>query len=140
MDQDGGDDLRVLVAHQIGHALAVHPLQALDTRGIARDQNPVNQRGSFVVTQCLGHDVADVFIRINAERGVALRLQQEVAQHQIQCFAGDRLHARHGGADFLHLFGFEVFHDRSGLILAQREHQYRSFFNAGITHCRSPSS
>ena len=42
--QDRGDDLRVLVAQQLGHRAGVHPLQALDARDVAALQDAVDQQ------------------------------------------------------------------------------------------------
>ncbi len=48
VDQDGGDDLRMFIAHQLSNRLRIHPFQALDAAGVARAENAVEQRGSLV--------------------------------------------------------------------------------------------
>ena len=81
-DTDGGDDLRMLMADEFGHGLAIHPFQAFYTRRFTRAQNAVEQRAGFVITQCLGQHAADVIIRVYAYRGVVFSLLPECGQHR----------------------------------------------------------
>ena len=51
MDQNSRHDLWMFVAQQLGHCRGIHPLQALDARGIVAAQDPIEQQGRFVITQ-----------------------------------------------------------------------------------------
>ncbi len=125
----------MLVAHQFGHRLRIHPLQAFDAAGVARAEDAVQQRRRLVFAQGLGQHGADILVRIHTERGVLVGLGTEFVEHPFQFFALDRLHDRHRGAKLLHLARAEVFHHLGGLFLAQSQHQDRSLLYAGITHC-----
>ncbi len=135
VDQDGGDDLRVFVADELGHRLRVHPLEAFDTGGIAPAEDAVEQGSGLVVAQRLGQHAADVFVRIQTQRGGLAGFGDEGFQHFVDFLEADVAQRRHGRAELLDLFRAQVFHDFGGLILAQGEHEDGTFLNAVVTHC-----
>ena len=51
--QDGRDDLRMLVAQQLGHRAGVHPLQALDAGDVGALQDAVDQQVGLVLAGAL---------------------------------------------------------------------------------------
>ena len=62
VDQDGGDDLRVFVADQVGHGGRVHPLEAFDAGGVAAVHDARDQVGGAVVAERLGQHGLDQLV------------------------------------------------------------------------------
>ncbi|MCU0814512.1 MAG: hypothetical protein MUC32_09450, partial [Burkholderiaceae bacterium] len=68
--EDRGDDLRVLVAQQLGHRTGVHPLQALDARDVAALQDAVEQQVGLVLAERLAQHALDVLVGVGHQRAV----------------------------------------------------------------------
>ena len=64
--QDRGDDLRVLVAHQLGHRARLHPLQAFDAADVAALQDAVEQQVGLVLAERLACSTARTYSSLSA--------------------------------------------------------------------------
>ena len=106
--QDGGDDLGVLVADQVGHRAGIHPLQAFDARGLAALEDAGDEVGGLVVAQGLGQHIADVGIRIHVHRGMFVVDGVEFFQHRFHPGPGHGTQGGHGVAELLHFPGAEL--------------------------------
>ena len=134
---DDGLDLRVLETDDVGYRTRFHPLQAVETAGVAAQQNPVDQAVCLVLAQCLGEHLADVAVRADADAGLIADHVDELAHHLLDLLAVHVAHLRHGHADPLNLFGAHVAQYLSGVRLTQGEEQNRGFIHAGQFDCSS---
>lgn len=66
VDQDGGNNLRVLVVDQVSDGLRIHPLETFDTACVALPKDPVEKGECLVVSESLDHHLSDVFVRSHA--------------------------------------------------------------------------
>ncbi len=74
VDQNGGDNLRVFVANQVGGTLRFHKVERFDTAGgIARFQNIFQQAGGAFFAQRFNQYGAQVFVGVDIQRGELLR-------------------------------------------------------------------
>jgi hypothetical protein len=71
VNQNGRDDLRMLIADHFGYRARIHPFQAFDPAGIAVVHDAIQQTLSLVVPQRLGEHVADVIVGIHPDGGFA---------------------------------------------------------------------
>ena len=141
VDQNGGDDLRMLVTDNIGGALRFHKVERLDPAGgFAGFENVLQQAGGALFAQCFNQHRAQIFIGVNAQRRELLGLLLKLGQHVGQLFIRDLLDARHGGTELLYFAGAEVLKHLSGAIFANRHQQNDAFVDSGkITHGRYSS-
>ncbi|MNI70746.1 hypothetical protein D3C73_1265760 [compost metagenome] len=126
-----GDDLRMLVAHQVGHRTRVHPLQCIQAGGVAAQQDAVDQVAGLFAAQRLHQHVADVVVRAHAQRGLRAQLTAELVHHPFYLFAGDVGHGGHGDADLLHLLRFHVAQHFGRVQFTQRQQQDGGALHAG---------
>ena len=68
--QNRRQNLRVLVAQQLGHRQRVHPFQAFDARDITALQNAVNQQRRLVVAQRALQHRAHVVVRVRHQQAL----------------------------------------------------------------------
>ncbi len=130
--QDGGDDLRVLVADQLGHRWRVHPLQAFDAGGVAcrpgcgsAATTPCRRRAPWSARWRMYSSESRPTAKSAVRSGRGSRPAPPPAAR-----AGTLFMRRHGGAQLLHLARAEVFHHLGRLVLAEREHQDRALLYA----------
>jgi hypothetical protein len=138
VDQDGGDDLRVLVADQFGHRGGVHPLQAFDAGSVLAAQDARQQHRGLVVAQRLGQHLADVFVGVEPDRRIEFGLGPERGQHVDHLAVLDRLHGGHRRAQLEHFARAEEFHHLGRFGFAQRQHQDRRLLYTIVIHSRLP--
>ena len=138
--EDGGDDLRVFVANEVGDRRRVHPFEAFDAVGVAALQNARNQVGRFVVAERLGQDRAHVGVAVDVHRRRFGRRALEVGKDFLDLGPGHRLQAGHGVAELLDFFRPEVFEDFRCVILAQGDEQDGALLDAVVSWHWRPSS
>jgi hypothetical protein len=85
--QDGGDDLRVLVAQQFGHRARVHPLQALDAGDVVALQDAVDQQVGLVLAQRLAQHGLHVLVGVGHQHVFVGRDVLEVLEHAVHALA-----------------------------------------------------
>jgi hypothetical protein len=134
VDQDRRDDLRVLVAQQLGDRSGVHPLEALDAGDVGALQDAVEQQGGLVFAERLAQHRADVLVGVVDEAQLLLGDRMEELQHGLEALARDRLHARDRLADALHFLRRQVLQHLGGVFLAERHQQDRGILEAGLVH------
>ncbi|MPN46343.1 hypothetical protein SDC9_193929 [bioreactor metagenome] len=139
VDEDGGDDLRVLVLDQVGDGLCVHPLQAFDARGFAALQDARDQVGGLVVAERLGQHRADVVIGVYMDGRMFLDVLVKVVEHGLDRGPRHRLEGGHRMAELLHLARAEVLEHFGGVVLAQRDEQGRALFQSVVSWHWRPS-
>jgi len=125
------DDLRVLVAHQVGHGTRVHPLQRVQAGGVAAEQDAVDQIAGLLAAQCLHQHVADVVVRPDTERGLGAQFAAELVHHALDLLTGDIGHRRHRDTDLLHFLGFHVAQHFGCVQFAQRQQQHGGALHTG---------
>ena len=131
MGHHDGDDLRVLVAHQVGHGTRIHPLQRVQAGVVAPQQDAVDQAAGFFGAQRLHQHVADVVVRAHAQRGLGAQLAAELVHDPLDLLAGDVGHGRHGDADLLDFLGLHVAQHFGRVQFTQRKQQDGGALNAG---------
>ncbi len=138
-----GLDLWMLVADHIGHGTRLHPLQAVQTAGVAAQQDTIDQAAGLVLAQCLGQHLADVAVGADAQTGLVADDLDELAHHLLDLCLLHVAHLRHGRTDALDLFRTEVAQHLRRIGLAQREQQDGSLvdlvelgWNSIVTHRR----
>jgi hypothetical protein len=127
--QDGGDDLRMLVADQVGHGGRIHPLQALDAGRVVAGHDAADQAGGAVVAERLGQHGLDGFV-VDRHRRALGGLLGEVVDHFFDALARHLLQRRHGVAELLHFLRPEVLQDLGSLVLPQRQQEDGGLFYA----------
>ena len=132
--QDGGDDLRVLVAHQLGHGRRIHPLQAFDAADIVALQDAVEQQVGLVLAERALEHRAHVFVVVVDQHAAVTRHLAELVQYLVELVVADALHARDGLAHALHLLRRQVLEDLAGVFLAQRHQQDGGVLDALVVH------
>src|SRR5690606_28993807 len=126
-----GLNLRVFVADQVGHLAGFHPLQGIQTGGVAAQQNTVDQGTGFVVTQRLGKHITDVSIGTQAHTGLAADRFQKFRHHAFHLRLVNVGKRRHGRTDPLYFFRAHVFQNLGGVFFAQAHQQNGSTIQAG---------
>ncbi|MNR21835.1 hypothetical protein D3C85_1387580 [compost metagenome] len=82
VNQDGGDNLRVLVANKVGGALRLHKVERFDTAGgIARFENIFQQAGSTFFAQRFDQDRTQVVVGVDVERSELFRFLLKLGQY-----------------------------------------------------------
>ena len=143
VDQNGGDNLRVLVANKIGGALRLHKVERFDPAGgVARFENIFQQAGGALFAQRLNQHGAQVFVGVDVERGKLLGFLLKLRQHFCQLLVGDLAHVGHRRAEDLHFSLGEVFKHFRRAIFANGHQQDDALIGACkcITHVRYPSN
>ena len=129
LGEEAGDDLRVLVADQLGDHARLHPLQGLDAGATGAGQDAVDDRLGPALAERTGKSPLHVLDAIDGEAG-GVGLAEEVADDHFGAVARDLLEGGHARADRLDLAGIHVFHDLRGVTLAERHQEDRSTVNA----------
>ena len=111
----------MLVADHIGHGARLHPLQAVQTTGIAAQKDAVDQPAGLVLAQRLSEHLADIAIGADAETGLVADDFDELAHHLFDLRLLHVAHLRHGRTDALHFFRTEVAQHLGRVGLTQRE-------------------
>ncbi len=128
-DHDGLD-LRVLVANDVGDGARFHPLQAVQTAGVATQQDAVDEAVGFVFAQGLSEHLANVAVGADAHAGLVADDVDEFAHHLLDLLAVHVAHLRHGHAHALNLFRAHVTQHLRSIRLTQGEEQDRSLINS----------
>ena len=89
----------------------------------------MSARGLFVAERVDQH-LAHEFVAADAERGLALELRGEVAEHAAHFVARHVGELGHGAPEALHVLGAHVLEDFRGLALAERQQQDGGAFDA----------
>ena len=141
MHKNGGDNLRMLVADNIGGALRFHKVERFDAAGgFAGFENIFQQAGGTLFAQRFDQHRTQVFISVDAQCGKLFSFLLELCQHVGQLFVGDLLDVGHRRTELLHFAGAEVFEHLSRAIFANRHQQNDAFVDSGkITHDRYSS-
>lgn len=85
--QNGGDDLRVFVADQIGGALRLHKVERFHAGGgLARFENVFQQAGGALFAQRLDQHRAQVVAGVDAQRRVLLGVVFKLGQYLAELF------------------------------------------------------
>jgi hypothetical protein len=117
--QDGGYDLRMLVANQVGHGGGIHPLQALDAGRVVARHDAADEAGGAVVAQRLGQHGLDGFV-VDRHGGALGGLLGEFVNHFFDALARHLFQRRHGVAELLHFLRPEILQNLGSLVLPQR--------------------
>ena len=134
--EDRRDDLRMLVADQLGDGGGVHPLQAFDAarrrrlagcgragRRPCRRRAPSSAPSGCSRPESRPIDVCSLACCVNASSTSSI--WSRVTPLQL----------RHRLADLLHFRGPRCLQHLGGFVLAQRHQQDRAVVSAGVTHC-----
>ena len=70
--QHDGDDLRMLVAHQLGDRARVHPLERFEALALAAEADAIHEARGLVVAERIHQHLAHEFVAAHAERGLLL--------------------------------------------------------------------
>ena len=140
--QHDGDDLRVLVAHQIGNRTGLHPLQRFEALGIAAEQDAVDQARGLVFAECAHQYATHVIVGTDAEAGLGVEFGDKAFQHFGGALARDIGQGRHRLADLLHILGTHVLEHFGGFRLTEGHQQDGSALrprNLVLRHGTHPS-
>ena len=143
VNQDGGDNLRVLVANKVCGTLRLHKVERFDPAGgIARFENVLQQAGGTLFAQRLNQHGAQIVVGVDVERCKLFGFLLKLRQHFGQLFVGDLTHVGHGRTQNLYFSLGEVFKHLSRTIFANGHQQDDAFIGARkrITHVRYPST
>ena len=138
--QDRGDDLRLLVAHQLGHrAGSIHFRLSMPAMS-----PPCRIRSSSMLalsSPSALRSTVRTYSSVSATRLTLLAGDAgEQLEHVLDPLARDRLHLRDRFAQALHLFRRQVLEHLGGFFLAERHQQDRGVLEAGLVHGRSALS
>ena len=134
VDEDGRDDLWMLVLDNVGDGWAIHPLERLDAAGIVAAQDAVDHARGPLGTEGLGQHGTDVDVRIQPDAGLHAGLLAEVAQDVLDLLALDVLQLGHRCAELLHLARGQVLEYLDRLVLADGHQQDRAFPDTVFAH------
>ena len=134
MHQNRRDNLRVLIAQQLGHRDGVHPFQAFNARDIAALQDAIKQQRSLIVPQGAAQHRFDVIAGIFHQQALRGAIVGKPRHHKIDFLFGHPPHAGDGFAQFLHFFGREVLKHLGRLFLAQGHEQDCSIIQTTVIH------
>ncbi len=82
VNQDGGDDLRMLVADKVGSGLRLHKVERFHPAGgFPRFENIFQQTGGALLAQRTGQHRAQVFVGVQAQRRKLLGIGFELTQY-----------------------------------------------------------
>ena len=124
MHQNGGDNLRMFVADNIGHSLRLHIVEAFDPgRTFVFLEDIFQQAGGTVFTQRLDQHGTQIIIGIYVQRRILNRRFLKLRQDFRQLGVGDLTHVGHRHAQLLNFFIIQVVKDLGGLVLTER-HQH----------------
>ena len=130
--QNGGDDLRVLMADQLGHRGRIHPAQALDARDVAALHDAVDQHAGLVVAQRTFQHATHVGVGIMHQRALLRGLLMKTFQNLLDMVLGRVLGPGHHFAQSLYLLRCQVLEDFGCRFLAQGEQQHGGITGAGF--------
>lgn len=106
MDQDGGDDLRVFIADQVGGALRLHKVERLHPGGgFAGFEDILQQAGGTLFAQRFHQHRSQVVAGVNAQGGELFGIVFKFRQDLAELFMRDLAHAGHGAAQKLDFAG-----------------------------------
>jgi hypothetical protein len=135
VDQDGSDDLRVLVLDQLGHRGGVHPVQGVDAAArIARFQDVLDHGQRAFLAQRLVQHALDERAGVHVQRQVLLGLAAELGQHLGHFLARHRRQVGHRRTQPLHFTGRQMLENLGGSVLANRHHQDGALLQALFGH------
>ncbi len=135
VDQDGGDDLWMLVANKVGRGLRLHKVERFHAAGgFARFENVLQQAGGALFAQRPGQHRTQVFVGVQAQRRELLGIRFELTQHFSQLLMRHLTHVGHRAAQVLDLTLVQVFENFRSALFANGHHQDGAFFGSGQTH------
>ena len=121
----------MLVANELGDRARVHPLERLEALALAAEPDAIHQRVGFFVAERVDQHLAHEFIAADAERGLALELGGERAEHVAHFVTRHAGELGHGTPEALHVLGAHVLEDFRRLALTERQQQDGGAFHAG---------
>lgn len=142
MHQNGGDNLRMLVADKVGGALRLHKVERFNTAGgIAGFQNIFQQAGGAFLAQRFHQHGAQIFVGVDIQRGKLFCFLLKLGQHFRQLFVGDLAYVRHRCTERLNFARGKVLKHLRRAIFANGHQQDDAFIGtAKITHVRYSST
>ncbi|MGY3209749.1 hypothetical protein ACVWVS_003389 [Ewingella americana] len=121
--QNGGDDLRMLVADQVGRNLWLHEVEGFHAGGgFARLENIFQQAGGALFAQGFGQYRTQVLAGVNTQRGVLLGFVFKLAQHVAELLVGNLMDVGHRATDLLNFTRVEVLEHLHRAVFTQRDH------------------
>src|SRR5690554_328593 len=132
VNQNGSDDLRVLVANHFSDHRGFHQIQRIDTAAAALVlENVLDQAGGTLAAQRLGQHRADMFAGVEVERDELIGFVMKVEQYLPHLLVGDLGHGGHLHAQLLDLLGTQVLEHFRCAVLIEGEHQNGAAAHAG---------
>ena len=134
VNQNSGDDLRVLLADQIEDVLRLHKVERFDTvRPLLGIQQVFKQAGGPLLAQRLDQYAAQIVVGVDAQYRVLAGVALEFAKNSGQIFMGKSAHIHHRTTDLFDLMRIEMFEHFGGQSVAEGQHDDGTFI-VGI-HC-----
>ncbi len=131
-----GDDLRMLVGDELGHAGRFQPIERIDAVGVVGGiQYVFDQAGGAVGAQGLVEHGTYVVVRTQRNGHELVGFLAKFFQHGIHVGPGDLLQVGHGRTHHLHFPRAQVFENFSRGVLAQGHHENRAAVQVGINGC-----
>ena len=109
----------MLVADDVAHCTGLHPFEGIKARGVATNEDAIDQARCLVISQRLGQHRADVLIITNTQTGLAAHGVNELIHHIGNFVLADVLHLGHGHAHTLNFLWPHMLEDLSGVRFAQ---------------------
>ncbi len=96
VDQNGGDDLRVLFADKVEHRLRIHKVERFDAVGaLVGIQQILQQRGGTLFAQRLDQHAAQIIVGVEAERRIFAGVFFKLLQHHGHLVVSKARHVDH---------------------------------------------
>ena len=124
------DDLRMLVADELGHGARVHPLERFEALARGPDVDAVDDARGLVFAERIHEHLAQELVRADADGGLLLDHGREVREHGAHFLARHIRRAAPSPCRALHFPRAHVLEDLRGFLLAERQQQDRGALGA----------
>src|SRR5690606_17612640 len=134
VDQNGGDDLGVLVANHFRHGGGLNQVERVDAGiGVVDARDILHQAAGTFGPKYLGKDGEKVFTGPDAEQRELLGVVVEIGENLVHFLIGDMPHGSHSLTQLLDLHRRHVAHHIGGTVLVEAQHQDGALAQARVT-------